>query len=270
MEILLSVAGIISSLSLIFWLILPFIYPKYYTVRNLVPQIYEFLFISFFLSHFLIGILLILTEHSVFGLALLLFLTGGYGFILYLISRKILENGIFTLVLDSVYGSIHQILFYCFIAGMLFYSIYLFYNKSILSGAIIGYILIFYLISNILVLTWYHKKRKNIKLSFSNKLKATKATHSEKVSLTQVLNDFETDISNSFYQLAESIDTLLFALSEYVYSKYIPEKLKTSNSKLLLELISKYVLNLKSIPDDEKTILRNLIEKRKEIVFMEK
>ncbi len=267
MEILLSAAGVISILVLIFWIFaIPFIYPKYFAdiVSNLVPKTYLFLFWNFFLSYFIMGIILILKGYSVFGLILILFLTAGYGFIQYLKSRRVLANGIFSFVLDIAYGSIHQIIFYLFIAGMLFYGIYLFYNQSILYGAIIGYIVIFQLITTISGLVWYNQKKENIKLSTTNELKNTKP-NSEKISLKQVLNDFETDISSSFYQLTKKIETLLSVLAEFVYADYIPEKLRTGTPEQIIIVISDYILTENSIPDEEKAILQNLIEKRKEL-----
>ncbi len=267
MEILLSAAGVISILVLIFWIFaIPFIYPKYFAniVSTLVPKTYLFLFWNFFLSYFIMGIILILKGYPVFGLILILFLTVGYGFIQYLKSRRILVNGIFSFVLDIAYGSIHQIIFYLFIAGMLFYGIYLFYNQSILYGAIIGYIVIFQLITTISGLVWYNQKKENVKLSTTNELKNTKP-NSKKISLKQVLNDFETDISSSFYQLTKKIETLLSVLAEFVYADYIPEKLRTGTPEQIIIVISDYILTENSIPDEEKAILQNLIEKRKEL-----
>lgn len=267
MEFLLSIAGVVSILIFVFWVVaIPFIYPKYLAnfITDLIPKTYLFLFWNFFLTHFIMGILLILTGHSSFGLILISFLTLAYGLIQYLKSKKVLVNGIFSFVLDIAYGSIHQIVFYLFITGLLSYSIYLFYYQSIIFGSIISYCVAFYLISTWLGLRWYSQKKDKSKFNFTNQLNYTKS-HSGHLSLKQVLDDFEPDISKHFYQLTTGIDNLLSVLTEFVYADFIPEKLRTGDAEQIILSLTDYVLTVNSIPDDEKAIIQNLIEKRKDI-----
>ncbi|MCF6241278.1 MAG: hypothetical protein L3J74_08035 [Bacteroidales bacterium] len=267
MEIILSAAGLISIIALIFWVFaIPFVYPKYFsnTVTELVPKTYLFLFWSFFLFYFAMGVVLIHKGLTGFGLVLILFLTLGYGFIQYLKSRKILTYGVFSFVLEVAYGSIHQIILYLFIAGMLLYGIYLFYNQSIIYGAIIGYFTIIQISTSILGLIWYRKQKENTE--FNNEFEFEKTTsNSENISLKQVLNDFEKNISVNFYHLINEIDSLLSILVEFVYVDYIPEKLKTGTAVQIISVINDYILTESTIPNEEKTIIKNLIEKRKEL-----
>ncbi len=267
MEFLLSIAGVSSILVLIFWVLaIPFIYPKYIAnfVTNIVPKTYLFLFWNFFSFYFFMGIVLILKGYSAFGLVLILFLTIGYGFIQYLKSKRVLTNGIFSFVLDIAYGSIHQIIIYLFIGGMLFYSIYLFYNQSIIYGAVIGYFVIAHLITTSVGLVWYAQKKHKSKLINTSKLNKTEPVQ-KNLSLKQVLEDFEPDISKSIYQLTNELNNILSILAEFVYADYIPEKLRTGNNLQITLSLTDYVLTENSIPEEEKAIIQNIIQKRKEI-----
>ncbi len=267
MEFLLSIAGVSTILVLVFWLFaIPFIYPKYIAnfITNIVPKTYLFIFWSFFSFYFFMGIVLILKGYSAFGLVLILFLTIGYGFIQYLKSKRVLINGIFSFVLDIAYGSVHQIIVYLFIAGMLFYSIYLFYFKSIINGAIIGYFVIAHLIATSIGLWWYTNKKNKSKPKIIKDLEKPNPD-SENLSLKQVLEDFEPDISKSIYQLTNELNNILSILAEFVYADYIPEKLRTGNNLQTTLSLKDYVLTENSIPEEEKAVIQNIIQKRKEI-----
>ena len=266
---LLSLSGLIAILSLTIWVfIVPFLYPKYIDsfLSDIAPKTYNFIFWTFFLSYFAMGSLMIIKGFSSVGLYFILALTLAYGLILYLTSKKVLKFGIFSLILEFVYNSTFQIIFWLFTASMFAYSIYVFYKQSVILGSILSYTTLFHLFITSIGLWWYAKNIKNKvpEIKTIQNLKDENSTK-HKIDLKQVLKDFEPDISNDFFNLSDKINALISALTEFVYADYIPEKLRKGSTGSLIIVLKDYVLSDPQIPEAEKALVNNIIEKRKEL-----